>query len=124
MIIQGGSKSNVDDRLADIYTSLDDEARRSLIDYAEFLASRCEPEETVDIEIKHLPRPDEESVVAAIKRLSDVYHMIDRSKMLHETSGLMGEHLMQGREASEVIDDLEVLFQKYYEKQFGNGSEE
>ena len=124
MIVQGGGKRDGRECLADIYTSLDDEARRSLIDYAEFLASRCQPKEAVDIEPNHLPRPEEESVIAAIKRLSDVYHMLDRSKMLHETSGLMTKHVMQGVEANEVIDDLEILFSKFYEKQFGNDLEE
>lgn len=124
MIIQGGGKRDGGDRLAEIYSSLDDEARRSLIDYAEFLASRTQSKQVVDTEPKHLPRPEEESVIAAIKRLSDVYHMLDRSKMLHETSALMSEHVMQGRDAVEVIDDLEILFSKHYEKQFGNGLEE
>jgi hypothetical protein len=26
---------------------------------------------------------------------------------------------LQGREAAEVIDELEILFRKHYEKQFG-----
>jgi hypothetical protein len=39
--------------------------------------------------------------------------------MLNETSGLMTEHLMQGRPAPEVIDELEALFRRHYQQQFG-----
>lgn len=122
MLIQGSGKRDDKKELLDLFERLGEEARRSLFDYAEFLASRCQPKETIAIEPKPIPRPEEESVIEAIKRLSDSYHMLDRSQMLHETAGLMTQHVMQGREASEVIDELEILFRKYYEKQFG-GSE-
>lgn len=42
--------------------------------------------------------------------------MLDRSKLLNETSALMAQHVMQGRSAVEVIDELEVVFQTHYEK--------
>ena len=35
--------------------------------------------------------------------------------MLHETSALMAAHVLQGREASAVIDELEALFATRYE---------
>ncbi len=110
-------------RLQQIYQGLPPEQQQQLIDYAEFLAERhaLEPE-TVDLQIVEIPRPEEESVVAAIKRLSASYHMVDRSKMLHETSGLVAQHMMQGREAAAVIDDLEALFKQVYEKQFGSSA--
>lgn len=104
--------------LQEIYARLPAEEQKTLLDFAEFLAARCQPVER-DTAVRHIPRPESESVIAAIKRLSDSYHMIDRSKMLHETSGLMAQHLMQGRDAVEVIDELELLFQRYYQKQFG-----
>lgn len=63
-----------------------------------------------------IPRPEEESVVAAIKRLSESYHMLERSALLTETSSLMTAHVMHGRTADEVIDDLEALFQRHYEE--------
>ena len=107
-------------RLQQCYDALADDERRTLLDFAEFLVSRSEPQDNVvDITPRHIPRPEDESVIAAIKRLSDVYHMLDRSKMLHETSGLMAQHVLQGRDAVEVIDELETLFQSFYEKQFG-----
>ncbi len=109
------------ERLIEIHRRLPESAQAELMNFAEFLAQRHPPAEPEVVEgPRHVPRPDEESVVAAIKRLSGVYHMLDRSKMLHETSGLMAEHLMQGRPAAEVIDELEGLFEKYYIKQFGD----
>ena len=67
-------------------------------------------------EPKEIPRPREESVVAAIRRLSETYYMIDKSVLLSETSGLMSAHIMQGRPAEAVIDELEALFSNHYEK--------
>jgi hypothetical protein len=58
-------------------------------------------------------------VVAAMKRLRETYHMLDHSKMLHEASGLMAQHLVQGRPAPEVIDELEQMFLRYFEKLAG-----
>ena len=37
--------------------------------------------------------------------------------MLNETSTFMTQHIMQGRAAAEVIDDLEAMFRNFYEKQ-------
>jgi hypothetical protein len=36
--------------------------------------------------------------------------------MLNETSVLMTQHVISGRDAAEVIDELEVLFRRHYEK--------
>ncbi|MCB1738630.1 MAG: Crp/Fnr family transcriptional regulator [Gammaproteobacteria bacterium] len=103
-------------RLLAIYKSLNAADRKTLLDFAEFLGAR----ETVDEfeagipEPAHEPRPDNENVVQAIKRLSRIYHMVDRTTLLNETSSLMSQHLMQGRAAVEVIDDLEALFHTRY----------
>jgi hypothetical protein len=93
--------------------------QQQLLEFAEFLLKQHgqravePPPAPADI-----PRPGQESVVGAIKRLSATYPMLDRSKMLHETSGLMTQHVMQGRDAVEVIDELEILFQRHFSKQF------
>ena len=42
--------------------------------------------------------------------------MLDKAKMLHESSTLMTQHVMQGRAAADVIDDLEAVFRRYYEE--------
>lgn len=110
-----------DNRLIEIYRRLGNAERDTLLAFAEFLAQRAGSVvvEEAPPQPTPLPRPAQESVVAAIKRLSASYHMVDRSKLLHETSALMSQHLMQGRAAEEVIDELEILFLRYYEKQFG-----
>lgn len=107
-----------DARLTALYNRLPAAERETLLAFAEFLVSRSAV--PLDITPRPAERPAQESVVAAIKRLSASYHMLDRSKMLHETSGLMSEHLMQGRPANEVIDELEALFRRHYQKQFGD----
>lgn len=62
-----------------------------------------------------IPRPDDESVIKAIKRLSDSYPMLDKNKLFRQTSSLMTQHVMQGRDQKEVIDELEALFKNQYE---------
>ncbi len=111
-------KANPQKRLVELFERLPDSERNSLLDFAEFLVERSGPRESLHPkEPLDIPRPDEESVVAAMKRLRETYPMIDHSKLLHEASGLMAEHMMQGRPAPEVIDELEKLFLKHYEKQ-------
>lgn len=104
-----------EEKLNEIVKSLPDEVKQNLLDYAEFLFERYGSAETLP-DPEHVEAPENESVVAAIKRLSRTYSMLDKSKMLHETSALMAEHVMQGRNADAVISDLEKMFQKYYEK--------
>lgn len=108
--------SQDEQRLLKAYQRLGATERKSLLDFADFLTARYPQQAEPPAEPELVPRPAGESVVAAIKRLSSSYHMLDRSKMLHETSALMTQHLMQGRPAGEVIDELEVLFIKYYER--------
>lgn len=62
-----------------------------------------------------IPRPEQERVVDAIKRLSESYPMLDKKKLLNQTSGLVAEHVMGGKPARVVIDDLEAAFQRAYE---------
>jgi hypothetical protein len=89
--------------------------------FAEFLANRnapeadlCEPKPLP--EPKVIPQPEGESVIAAIRRLSASYYMLDRGPLLHEASRLMAAHVMQGRPTGVVIDELEKLFAGAYEK--------
>ena len=63
-----------------------------------------------------IPRPVEETVVKAVKRLRVTYPMLDARKLLNQASELMTQHLVQGREAVEVIEELEILFRSHYEK--------
>ncbi|MCW8962293.1 MAG: Crp/Fnr family transcriptional regulator [Gammaproteobacteria bacterium] len=101
--------------LLSLFASMDAVAQTSLIEYAEFLAARHPAKQTPAAPLE-IERPAEESVVAAIKRLSHTYPMLDRQALLHETSSFMMQYMMQGREAVEVIDEMEIYFQRQYEQ--------
>ncbi len=92
--------------------------RRSLLDFAEFLAARGAPAAAPDVpgEPLAIPRPAEETVVRAIRRLRSTYPMLDPRKLLHETSHWMTQHAVHGRPAAEVIDELEGVFARHYDK--------
>jgi hypothetical protein len=108
-------------KLLKAYRALGEGRRAGLLDYAEFLVSRESGVEAVAISAEPLdiPRPAEESVVKAIKRLRATYPMVDRSVILNDTSALMTQHLMHKRPAVEIIDELEVLFRRHYETAAG-----
>lgn len=114
--------NRIEKRLLEILESLPGEQAQQLLDYAEFLFTRhgCAPTAAAPLD---LPRPDQETVVRAIKRLRETYPMLDPTKLLNETSLLMSQHVMQGKDAVEVIDELEVLFRAHYEKRGGGRGE-
>ncbi|MGD8592686.1 MAG: Crp/Fnr family transcriptional regulator [Gammaproteobacteria bacterium] len=109
----------IEKKLLKLFNRLDAPERDMLLGFAEYLVSRASEaakrEQAVPQPLD-VPRPDQESVVAAIKRLSSTYHMLDDPRLLNEASVLMSQHVMQGREAEHVIDDLQVLFNKFYEQ--------
>ena len=102
--------------LIEIFETLDAERQMSLFDFAEFLQSRGdlvvkEISEPVDIK-----RPDKETVVGAIKRLKETYPMIDSMSVFSSASELMTDHMVKGRDAIEVIDEMEKIFEDFYSK--------
>jgi hypothetical protein len=108
-------------QLNQLFEGLDQQGRNSLLDYANFLFSKSQQNSTaVDKCIKQkpleTPRPTEESVLAAIKRLRASYFMVDTDGMINQTSSLVTQFMLQGRPANEVIDDLEQLFNDHYQK--------
>ncbi len=106
-------------RLIELFESLDAQAQDSLLDFAGYLAQRDNsPQAAADLpraEPNHQPRPADENVVNAIKRLRKSYFMLDTDKLLNETSSLMAQNIMQGRPANEVIDELEQVFAQHYQ---------
>jgi len=101
-------------KLLSQFQSLPDQAKQSLIDFCDFLS---EQHRGYSLEVqtpKNIPRPESESVVLAMRRLSDTYFMLNKDVILHQASDLMSQHVLQGRGAVEVIDDLESLFLKFY----------
>ena len=104
--------------LVDLFNKLDKDRQQSLFDYAEFLLSKdgivpAEIAQPVDI-----PKPENESVVGAIKRMKQSYPMIDSMEVFTVASNLMTDHMVKGRDAEEVINEIEALFKETYKKLF------
>jgi hypothetical protein len=103
-------------KLLAFFRALGAAERETLLAFAEFLEGRIKrPSEPVGLPLP-LERPKHETVIAALKRLAATYPMLDRAALLNETSGLVTQHVMHGREAAEVIDELEVLFRRHYDR--------
>jgi hypothetical protein len=106
-------------RLVTLLGRMGDEDRRTLLAFAEFLAGRAEalapdPAPAAPERPRDIPRPEGESVVAAIRRLSETYFMLERRQMLDRTASLMAAHVIQGRPARDVVDELESVFEEHY----------
>ncbi|MBD3609284.1 MAG: Crp/Fnr family transcriptional regulator [Gammaproteobacteria bacterium] len=104
-------------KLLDIYKGLDDTSRRSLLDFAAFLShqEQAPQPELAPVEPQHIEPKENESVIQAVKRLSASYPMLDKAKLLNDTSALMMAHTVQGREREEVIVELEEVFRQHYQ---------
>ena len=114
------------EKILGVFGKLSAADRDAVTSFAEFLLSRSGSRVTASSPVpavsaaipepESLPRPAEERVVAAVKRLSKTYFMLDKSKMLGATSDLVTQHIMQGREAAEIIDELEQVFTDQYQQ--------
>ncbi|MES9994392.1 MAG: hypothetical protein ABW098_20775 [Candidatus Thiodiazotropha sp.] len=106
-------------RLLELFARLDSQQQQTLLSFAAFLSSQESTEKEAEAEKVHQPRqierPQQESVVKAIKRLSKSYFMLEKELLLDETSSLMMAHMLQGRAAESVIDELEALFAHHYQ---------
>lgn len=104
-------------KLLAVFRGLTGEQQQSLQDFAEFLSSRNPAVHAIESKQPvAIPRPENESVIKAIKRLVATYPMLDQGKLLHETSSFMTQHVMHRRPATEIIDELELIFQRHYEQ--------
>jgi hypothetical protein len=109
-------------QLLRLFSRLDPQGRASLRAFAEFL---CQQQEHVDQgqqpqvhdpeSPEEISRPEEESVVAAMRRLTRTFPMIDRDALLDKATSLMTAHMLQGQSAEQVIDELETLFDEHYQ---------
>ena len=97
-------------QLSKIFSELPEADKKTLLEFAEFLQSRAPKVKSVPTEPLAIPRPTEESVITAIKRLNQTYPMVERSTLLNETSDLMMQHMLKGRAAKDIIDELQILF--------------
>lgn len=107
-------------RLVKLFGGLSAQDKASLLAFAEFLASRDSQDRegmpTGPQAPSPEPRPPDESVVAAMRRLSQGYPMLERGDLLNEAAALMAAHTLQGRPAPDVIDELEALFERAYRR--------
>ena len=109
-------------RLLDVFEQLAPEQQDGLIAFAEFLAGK--PPDSADLarDAEAGPRPDDETVTMAIRRLVRTYPMLDRRRLMAEASRFMAQHALEGRAAAEVIDDLELVFFRHHEQYKVEGS--
>ncbi len=88
-----------------------------LLRFGEFLLTAEEPSPPAEPLVpRAIPRPDRETVVAAMKRLSQQYFMLDPAVLLNEASNLLAGHVINGQPPRDVIDALEALFLRHYER--------
>ena len=110
--------NKIEKKLLAIFSDLDENDQNSLISFAQFLLEKAQQEGRYQLEeqiIVEIVRPKQEKVIAAIKRLSATYPMLPKDSLMNQTASLMSEHILKGRAASEVIDELEKLFRLRYE---------
>ena len=116
---------DIEKRFAEIIQRLPAAQAATLLEFAEFLLARhgdAASEEGSPTGAVAVPppveihRPAEETVVKAVMRLRATYPMLDARKLLNQTSELMTQHIVQGKEAVEVIEEMEILFRTHYEK--------
>lgn len=104
-------------RLLHWFGRLDGAGRRSLLDYAEFLASRPRAAAPAP---EPAPRPPQESVTQAIKRLNRTYPMLKRHRLMPRVEQLLAQHMIEDRPGAEVIDELEAYFAAEYRSTDGD----
>ena len=108
-----------DKDLLDLFGLLAPGQQDKLLAFAEILAARAPA--AGNGKAAAVPRPARETVTMAIRRLVRSYPMLDRRLLMAEASELVAQHALQGRAASEVIDDFEALFVRHYEQQKSKG---
>jgi hypothetical protein len=109
--------SSLEKSVHQVLHQLPEKDQYAVLAFAEFLLQRLA---VVELEKprqvpRDIPRPAIETVPAALKRLRQTYPMLDAADLLAEASDLLSQHLMLGRSADDVIDDMEALFQRHYQ---------
>lgn len=126
-------------KLLDYFRRLSAPDSHALLRYAEFMASPAASSTvttTVEIETAVLEtgteiqkpqlieRPQNERVVDALKRLSSSYPMLEKKKLLDKSADFVAQHVMFGKPAKDVIDEIETMFATAYQdylKKTGQG---
>jgi len=116
MMSTDSSKLKSSQELIDLYESMDEERKLSLSDFADFLYAKAGPVLKEIPPPEDVPRPEQETVVGAVKRLKIKYHMVESMSVFSAASSLMTDHMVKCRDVVEVIDEMEVLFEEAYVK--------
>lgn len=106
-------------RLLACFRELPARHKTTLIEFAEFLRARAGAAAgsgAMPAKPRRIKAAQGETVVMAVRRLRRSYPMLDRRKLMHETSRCMAEHALEGRPAAEVIAELETVFARHYRK--------
>lgn len=104
-------------RLLEAWRKLPEDSRQLLAEFADFLRQRSgivtAPAAQTPLDI---PRPADESLIKAVRRLKATYPMLDADHgLLDEVSKQMTRHLIHGEPAPQVIDRLEFIFRQKYD---------
>ena len=118
MLIRGGASLKSDEqKVLKLFRALSGAQQQTVTAFMEFLLSQGEgAREIAPLRADPIPRPDRESVVKAIKRLRASYPMLDQNRLFNETSQHMTSHLLHGKPAAQVIDELEIMFAQHYQR--------
>ena len=103
-------------KLLHLFDDLEETQQEILLAFTEFLHARAIQARAIPTTPLSVPRPATENVISAIKRLSATYPMLNQGHLFNATSLLMSSHIMEGRPAVEVIDELEILFKNHFEQ--------
>jgi len=112
----GSNRQGKRQALLAAFDRLAEAQQNALMDFAAVLATRDDSCATAVTRSGPEPRPADESVVAAIRRLTRGYPAVERRQLMGPVSKLMAEHSLQGRAAMEVIDALEAVFEEHHAK--------
>jgi len=102
------------------FRQLENSEQETLLAFAKFLSQHNAGDDLPVAKPQIIPRPENESVVAAIKRLSASYPMLEKPELLNKASAIMTKHVMQGHEVELAIDELEAIFLQFYEDLAGD----
>ena len=103
-------------RFVALLERLDEDDRRTLLDYAEFLVSRSDaPIAAPSVEAG----PPGETVLQAVRRLNRGYPGLRRRALLQPVGELLSQHLVDARAAVEVIAELETLYARAHAERSG-----
>ena len=99
-------------RLLYLFGELNVAHQATLLAFAEFIHAR---QDATLLTLQRIERPLVETVMGALKRLTATYPMLDKALLLDEASRQSLQHVLQGRAAPAVIDELEAIFLRHYE---------